>query len=167
MNKLLKMIPILAACMAVSPAVFAQAANGNGGCAERVDIGYYKIQRGRQDEWLALYQKWHRRVMLYEIAHGMAISSKLYETASHSPGMPWDFAIINVYPAKPPEHPISRPALLRKLFPDLPAYLAAERQRWALTVDHWDEALLEMNTNEPLSVYAPVDGFCKPDGKSR
>jgi len=29
-------------------------------------------------------------------------------------------------------------------------------------VDHWDEALLEMNTNEPLSVYAPVDGFCKP-----
>ena len=162
MNKLLKAISVLVTCMALSPAAFAQAANGNGNCAQRVDIGYYKIERGRQDEWLALYQKWHRKVMLYEIAHGVAISSKLYETASHSPGMPWDFAIINVYPAKPPAHPISRPELLRKVFPDIPAFIAAEKQRWALTVDHWDESLLEMNTNEPLSVYAPVDGFCKP-----
>ena len=161
MNKLLKTVSVLITCMALSPAAFAQAANGNGGCAERVDIGYYKIERGRQDEWLALYQKWHRRVMLYEIAHGVAISSRLYETAAHSPGMPWDFAIINVYPAKPPADAISRPELLRKLYPDLKAYEAAERQRWALTVDHWDEALLEMNINEPLSVYAPVDGFCK------
>jgi hypothetical protein len=161
MIRLSKAISVLVTCMALSPAAFAQAANGNGDCAERVDIGYYKIERGRQDEWLALYQKWHRKVMLYEIAHGEAISSKLYETASHAPGMPWDFAIINVYPAKPPAHPISRPELLRKVFPDLSAFEAAEKQRWALTVDHWDEALLEMNTNEPLSVYAPVDGFCK------
>jgi hypothetical protein len=161
MNKLLKAISVLVACMTVSPAAFAQAANGNGSCAQRVDIGYYKIERGRQDEWLGLYQKWHRKVMLYEIAHGVALSSKLYEAGDHAPGMPWDFAIINVYPVKAPPHSISRPDLIRKVFPDLKTYVAAERQRWALTVDHWDEVLLEMNTEEPLSVYYPVDGFCK------
>lgn len=160
MSTLLKAIPVLIACLALSPAAFAQAANGNGLCAQGVEISYYKIQPGRQDEWLTIYQKWHRKVMLYEIAHGMAISSRLYETGSHAPGMPWDFAIINVFPAKQPPNPISRPELIRKVFPDLKAYEAAEKQRWALTVDHWDETLTEMNTREPLSVYAPVDGFC-------
>ena len=115
MNKLLKGISVLVACMTLSPAAFAQAANGNGSCAQRVDISYYKIERGRQDEWLGLYRKWHRKVMLYEIAHGMALSYKLYEAGGHAPGMPWDFAIINVYPVKAPPHPISRPDLIRKV----------------------------------------------------
>jgi len=161
MKTLLKGISLLLACLAFAPSAFAQAANGNGGCADRVLVSYYKIKAGRQDEWLALYQKWHRRVMLYEIAHGMAISTKLYETGSHSPGMPWDFAIIIVLPPKEPAGAISRPDLIRKLYPDLKAYVAAERERWALTVDHWDETLVEMNMDKPLSVYAPEDGFCK------
>ena len=74
MKTLLKGVAILLACLALAPSAFAQAANGNGGCADRVLVSYYKIIPGRQDEWLALYQ-WHRRVMLYEIAHGMAIST--------------------------------------------------------------------------------------------
>jgi hypothetical protein len=162
MKTLLKGISILLACGALCPPAFAQAANGNGDCAERVMVSYYKIAPGRQDEWLALYQQWHRRVMLYEISHGMALSNKLYQTGSHSPGMPWDIVIINVLPAKPPAGAISRPDLIRKLYPNLDAYVAAEKQRWSLTVDHWDEVLLEMNPDEPLSVYRPEDGFCKP-----
>ncbi|HEX8757909.1 MAG TPA: hypothetical protein VF745_16345 [Steroidobacteraceae bacterium] len=167
MKTLLKGVAILLACLSLTPSAYAQAANGNGGCADRILISYYKIIPGRQDEWLALYQKWHHRVMQYEIAHGMAISTRLYETGSHSRGMPWDFAIIIVLPPKDPAGAISRPDLIRKLYPDLKAYIAAEKERWALTVDHWDETLVEMNMDKPLSVYAPVDGFCKRPASAR
>jgi hypothetical protein len=36
--------------------------------------------------------------------------------------------------------------------------LHKERQRWALTVNHWEEDLVEVDvTREPLSVYYPLD----------
>lgn len=162
MKLLLRSLPLLIAGVLAMPLAFAQADNGNGACAPKVEVSYYKIVPGKQDEWLALYQKWHRRIMLYEVAHGIALSTKMYETSSHSPGMPWEIAIINVYPPEPPPGAISRAALIRKLYPNLKEYLSAERERWALTVDHWDEMLLQMNEDEPLSVFAPVDGFCKP-----
>jgi hypothetical protein len=145
----------------VAPAAFAQAANGNGECADKVEISYYKIVPGHQDEWLTLYQKWHARIMQYERAHGMVLSSKLYESGSYSFGMPWDFAIINIYPWRAVKASLSRAELIRKLYPDLQSYVAAEKRRWALTVSEWDDVLVQMNTDEPLSVYEPVDGFCK------
>lgn len=148
--------------MQLAPA-FGQGGNGRGLCMPRVDISYYKTPPGQQDEWLALYKKWHRPIMDYEIAHGAVTSSQLFAAGDHSPGQPWDFAIINISPpagkAKPLD--VSRPELIRKLFPNLDEYIAGEKARWSLTIDHWDENLIEMNLSEPLSVFAPVSGGCK------
>jgi hypothetical protein len=53
---------------------------------------------------------------------------------------------------------MTRGQLIRKLFPDVEDYVKGERQRWALTVNHWDEELVEMDVKrEPLSVYYPLD----------
>ena len=65
--------------------------------------------------------------MLYEIAHGTAVSSRLYETGSHAPGMPWDFAIINVYPVQSPAHPISRPELPMSHSPSTRPWMGSAR----------------------------------------
>lgn len=157
---------VLALMQSRTPA-FSQAANGVGNCMPQVYISYYKTPPGRQDDWLALYMKWHHPIMEYEIAHGATTSSKLYAAGDHSPGAPWDFAIITTYPppgeAKPLE--ISRPELIRKLYPNLKDYVAGEKARWALTIDHWDEKLNEMNWMEPMSLYEPVEGGCKPGKK--
>ena len=48
MKTLLKGVAILLACLALAPSAFAQAANGNGGCADRVLVSYYKIIPGRR-----------------------------------------------------------------------------------------------------------------------
>jgi hypothetical protein len=143
-----------------SEAPQAQGQNGRGIGKVKVGISYYKTPPGRQDEWLALYKKYHRPIMQYQIDKGVTLSSTLYAAGNHAPGAPWDFAIINLSPPEDqrPALGITRPELIRKLFPDIEDYVAGEKQRWALTIDHWDEDLVELDVNqEPLSVYAPID----------
>ena len=138
----------------------AQAMVGRDIGTNRVSVDYYKAPPGRQDEWLALYKKYHRPIMDFQIQKGVTISSTLYATKSHSPGMPWDFVIINISPpeGEGPKLNMTRAEVIRKLFPDIEDYVKGERQRWALTVNHWDEDLVEIDvTRDPLSVYYPLD----------
>lgn len=146
-----------------STPAFAQGANGVGLCMPQVEISYYKTPPGHQDEWLALYMKWHHPIMEYQIAHGVTTSSTLYTAGYHTPGQPWDFAIITVSPpagtVKP--LPLNRPELILKLYPNQKEYIAGEKARWALTINHWDEKLVEMSWTGTMSLYAPVNNGCK------
>ena len=153
-------VALVAALACGADRLYAQAMVGRDVGMKRVSVDYYKAPPGRQDEWLALYKKYHRPIMDYQIQHGVTLSSTLYAAKSHSPGMPWDFVIINVSPpeGQGPKLGMTRGQLIRKLFPDVDDYVKGERQRWALTVNHWDEELVEMDvTREPLSVYYPLD----------
>ncbi|HMA00322.1 MAG TPA: hypothetical protein VKP66_20460 [Steroidobacteraceae bacterium] len=144
--------------------VLAQAMAGRQLGTNRVSVDYYKAPPGRQDEWLALYKKYHRPIMDFQISKGVTISSTLYAAKSHAPGMPWDFVIINVSPpeGEGPKLGMTRAEVIRKLFPDIEDYVKGERQRWALTVNHWDEDLVELDiTRDPLSVYYPLDALPK------
>lgn len=123
----------------------------------RVGVSYYKVPPGKQDEWLALYKKWHRPIMEAQIKAGTTASSVLYALSNHQIGSPYDFVIISVSPADPKPLGLSRGELIKKLFPDTEAYVAGEKKRWELTVDHWDTGLLEINVDEPNpSVYYPI-----------
>lgn len=142
----------------------AQAQNGRGDGLNRVSVGYYKVPPGRHDEWLELYQRWHRPIMEWNIQNGLTLSSRLYVAGNHAPGAPWDFAIINVSPANPPRGLPSRAQVIRQLFPDQDAYVAGERARWALTIDHWDERFVPLAWNqEPFSLYYPIENAIEPE----
>lgn len=148
------------AVLAVTPEVLqAQGQNGRGIGKQRVGISYYKTPPGKQDEWLALYKKYHRPIIQYQLDQGVTLSSKVYVAGRHSPGQPWDIAIISVSPPaeQAPKLDISRPELIKKLFPDIEDYVRGEKQRWSLTIDHWDEGFVELDINEePFSVYYPI-----------
>lgn len=123
----------------------------------RVGISYYKVPPGKHDEWLQLYQKWHRPIMDAQIAHGTTISSTLYVLRSHQFNGDYDFVIVSVSPANPKPYPLSRGELIKKLFPDIEAYTAGERRRWELTTNHADTSLLELDLTDPnLSIYYPI-----------
>ena len=167
MKKLVLAVHLAVAAAMISPlaatAVHAQAQNGRGDGLHRMSIGYYKVPPGRHDEWLALYKKWHRPIMEENLRTGATVSSRLYIAGSHAPGSPWDFAIINVAPAKTPQGLPSRAEVIRKLFPDQEAYVAGERARWALTIDHWDERLIPLSWDQdPQSLYYPIDKPVEP-----
>jgi len=153
-------ITAIAICALNTADVNAQAMSGRNIGKNRVSVSYYKTPPGRQDEWLALYKKYHRPIMDFQVQKGVTISTTLYAAGDHSPGQPWDFAIINISPpeGEGPKLNMTRAEVIRKLFPNIDDYVKGERERWALTVNHWDETLIEIDVNrEPLSVYYPLD----------
>lgn len=161
-TKLVATLAVLAATAGglASGLTYAQGQNGRGLGKQQVGVSYYKVPPGRQDEWLALYKKYHKPIMQYQIDKGVTISSTLYTAGNHSPGAPWDFAIISISPGEgeKPKLGLTRPQLIKKLFPDIEDYVRGERQRWALTIDHWDEKFVELDIyQEPLSVYYPIE----------
>lgn len=124
-----------------------------------VEISYYKVEPGRQDEWVALYLKWHRPMMEEQIKAGVTLSSTLYANASHAQAPDYDFVIVNIGapPAQGRKMPITRGALIKRLFPDLDAYAAGERQRWAMTTAHWDQNVIEVDLKATHpGVYYPM-----------
>ena len=124
-----------------------------------MEISYYKVEPGRQDEWIALYLKWHRPIMDEQIKAGVTLSSTLYANASHAQEPAFDFVIVNVGapPALARKMSVTRGGLIKRLFPDLDAYTAGERQRWAMTTAHWDQNVIELDLKaEHPGVYYPI-----------
>lgn len=168
MRKFVKALFLVAGVLAVaaSPAD-AQGQNGRGVGKQTVGVSYYKVPPGKQDEWLALYKKWHKPIVEWEKANGGG-TSKIYAAGTHAIEPSWDFAVVSIGPVPgtaKKKSELARADLIRKLFPDLKAYTDGEKQRWGLTVSHWDEKLVELDPNEePFSVYWPIGGEGKKDG---
>jgi len=145
----------------LSPAgVLAQANNGAGEGKPEVHVDYYKLPPGRQDEWLALYKKYHYPIVQYMIEHGQMTSETIYTRAVHELSPSWDIAIVIVIPpaGQRKKAELTRGQLIRKLYPDLEDYVKAERQRWALTLEQWNESWVEVDIEKNPSLYYP-----KPD----
>ena len=157
-KRLLATLALFGLAAAFAQAATAQALSGRGLPGHpRVGIGYYKVPPGKHDEWLALYKKWHRPIMQAQINNGTTTSSTLYALSSHQFGGNYDFVIVNVSPAEAKPMPVSRGELIKQLFPDIEAYVAGEKRRWELTVDHADTSLVEVDIDDPNpSVYYPI-----------
>lgn len=140
-----------------SVATLAQANNGAGEGKPEVHVDFYKLPPGRQDEWLALYKKAHFPMMKWQIEHGQVISETVYTRAVHELSPSWDIAIVIVLPPtsqrKKPE--LTRAQLMRKIYPDLDEFVKEEKQRWSLTLEHWDERWVEVDIEKNASLYYP------------
>jgi hypothetical protein len=147
---------LLLAIIAVSSS-HAQATIGAGDGKNVVSVGFYKVPSGKQDEWLALYRKYHLPIMKYLKEHGQVISETVYTRAIHQVSPDYDFAIVIVTPPseKTPKSELSRSQIIRKLFPDVDDYVKGEKSRWALTVQHWDEKWTEVDIDNHPSLYEP------------
>lgn len=157
MKILVLLLAALTFILLVSAPSFAQANNGAGEGKPEVHVDFYKLPPGRQDEWLALYKKSHFPLMKWELEHGEIISETVYTRAVHELSPSWDIAIMIILPPagqrKKPE--LTRAQLMRKIYPDLDEYVKEEKQRWALTLEHWDERWVEVDIEKNPSLYYP------------
>jgi len=140
-----------------SPLARAQSTIGAGDGKNTVSVDFYKVPPGKQDEWLALYKKYHYPIMKYQKEHGQVISETVYTRATHQLSPSWDFAIVIVAPSpdKRPKVELNRSQLIRKLFPDIDDYVKGEKERWSLTLEHWDESWTEVDIENHPSLYVP------------
>jgi hypothetical protein len=149
---------VLAALSAIlDSSAYAQATIGAGDGKNTISVDSYKVPPGRQNEWIALYKKYHFPIMQYQRAHGQVISETVYTRAIHQVSPSWDFAIVIVAPPtdKRPKAEYSRSELIRRLFPDIDDYVKGEKARWSLTVEHWDESWVEIDIDKHPSLYEP------------
>jgi hypothetical protein len=160
-----EMKPIFSSCLlalglvcGTSLPARAQGNNGAGTGKPTVHVDFYRLPPGRQDEWLALYKKWHYPIMKYQKEHGQVTSETVYTRAVHELSPNWDIAIVIISPPpeKMPKADKSRQELIRSLYPNLDEYVAAEKQRWALTLEHWDEQWVEVDIEKTPSLYYPA-----------
>ena len=160
---------LVLSCMVIflSSIANAQGNNGRGKCMEPFGISFYAVKGGYEDEWLELYMKWHYPLMQYALDNGTILQHKLFVPDGHSQGEQWTFAASFLFPSSQDKKttPLDRAELIAKLFGDqMDDYVAGEKRRWQITINHWDTDFIELDKSEnPLSVYKPSFGGCDPD----
>ena len=159
---------LVLSCMVIFLASIANAQgnNGRGKCMEPFGISFYAVKGGYEDEWLELYMKWHYPLMQDALDNGTILQHKLFVPDGHSQGEQWTFAASFLFPSSQDKKtaPLDRTELIAKLFGDqMDDYVAGEKRRWQITINHWDTDFIELDKSEnPLSVYKPSLGGCDP-----
>ena len=162
MKRIFKLSAVALAASLLAPATPALSQAMSGRQLEdrpRLSVSYYKAPPGKQDEWLALYLKWHRPIMDYQIKMGVTTSSTVYANAGHSLAPQWDFMIINISPPASQAKKLdkTRGEVIKMLWPNIDAYVAGEKKRWEMTESHWDQDVMEVDlTAAHPSIYYPI-----------
>jgi hypothetical protein len=136
---------LILALVPKSTSVHAQTPTGYSG-GPVTAAAFYRIAAGRQDEWLALYKKYHYPIMQYEIKQGLVKSETMYKRGVHELSPNWDFVAVIVYRDLDAEVEVEkeRAQVMKTVFPDKTDFEAGDRKRWELTTEHWDEKLVEV-----------------------
>ena len=125
-----------------SATLFAQGAppQGAAGGAYTMEY-YYKVQWGRQQEFLDLFKKNHLPLLKEQMKTGRILSVKVETPANHmTEESRWDYRVTIRFKnstlattANPDQE-----ALIKKLWPDHDKYLREEGRRFEILLGHWD-----------------------------
>ncbi len=106
---------------------------------------YYKIAPGKNEEWLALYKKWHLPMLKELQKEGRLLSITIFQPQLHQGGPEWHYKVLLRYASfaylGDEEH---SQQILRRLFPDQEELQRNERRRWEITDRHWDDLMVEV-----------------------
>lgn len=110
------------------------------------NASFYRIAPGHLDEWLALYKKYHYPIMQYEIKQGLVKSETMYKRGIHELSPNWDYFVVIVYRDLDAEVEVQkeRAKVMKAVFPDTADFEQGDKKRWELTMEHWDEKLIEV-----------------------
>jgi hypothetical protein len=102
---------------------------------------YYKVQWGRQQEFLQLFLKNHYPLLQKQVETGRLLSVKIETPANHmTEDSRWDYRVTLTFrnstvatTANPDEQ-----AIIRQLWPDQQTFTREEQRRFELLLAHWD-----------------------------
>src|SRR5438552_17115495 len=102
---------------------------------------YYKVQWGRQQEFLQLFLKNHYPLLMDGVKKGRMVSVKIETPANHmTEDARWDYRVTIKFKnstvpttANPQEE-----SWIRELWPDQETYKREEQRRFEILLAHWD-----------------------------
>ena len=122
--------------------VFAQGAPPQGGADQPYTLEYYyKVQWGRQQEFLKLFLKNHYPLLKKNVETGRMVSVKIDTPANHmTEEARWDYRVTIRFKnstlattANPQEE-----TMIKQLWPDQETYKREEQRRFEILLAHWD-----------------------------
>ena len=123
-------------------AVFAQGAPPRGAADQPYTVEYYyKVQWGRQQEFLQLFLKNHYPLLLKHVESGRMLSVKIETPAYHgTEDGRWDYRVVlrfkNSTVATTPSPEEEK--LIKQLWPDQETFKREEQRRFEILLSHWD-----------------------------
>src|SRR5436305_12324069 len=122
--------------------VFGQGSPPQGGADQPYTMEYYyKVQWGRQQEFLQLFLKNHYPLLKKQIETGRIVSVKVETPANHLPeDARWDYRVTirfknsSVATTANPEEE----QMIKQLWPNQVSYKAEEQRRFEILRAHWD-----------------------------
>ena len=133
---------ILFAVLACAGALLGQGAPPQSGANQPYTVEYYyKVQWGRQQEFLRLFLKNHYPLLLKNVESGRMLSVKVETPANHMPEESrWDYRVTLRFKnstlattANPDEE-----KLTKQLWPDQETFKREEQRRFEILLAHWD-----------------------------
>ena len=133
----------------LSASAFAQGAPPQGGADQPYTMEYYyKVQWGRQQEFLQLFLKNHYPLLKKQTETGRILSVKIETPANHmTEESRWDYRVTIRFKnstvattANPDEQ-----RLINQLWPDQPTYKREEQRRFEILLSHWDIPVTTIN----------------------
>ena len=136
--------PLLVCAILVSAAgaLFAQGAPPQSAANQPYTMEYYyKVQWGRQQEFLRLFLKNHYPLLLKNVQSGRILSVKIEQPANHATEEGrWDYRVTIRFKnstlattANPDEE-----RFIKELWPDQDTYRREEQRRFEVLLAHWD-----------------------------
>jgi hypothetical protein len=122
--------------------VLAQGAPPQGGANQPYTLEYYyKVQWGRQQEFLQLFLKNHYPLLKKNVESGRMLSVKIETPANHmTEEARWDYRVTIRFKnstaattANPDEE-----RMIQQLWPDQATYKREEQRRFEILLAHWD-----------------------------
>jgi hypothetical protein len=126
----------------LSPVLFAQGAPPQGAADQPYALEYYyKVQWGRQQEFLQLFLKNHYPLLQKMVSTGRMLSVKIETPANHmTEDSRWDYRVTILFKnstlattANPDEE-----KFIKQLWPDQATYQREEQRRFEILLAHWD-----------------------------
>jgi len=128
-------------CLAGSIA-FAQGAPPRGSADEPYTMEYYyKVQWGKQQEFLQLFLKNHYPLLMKGVDSGRIVSVKIETPANHmTEEARWDYRVTLKFrnPTVATTGDTEEGSLIKQLWPDQDKYKKEEQRRFEILLAHWD-----------------------------
>jgi len=108
---------------------------------------YYKVQWGRQQEFLQLFLKNHYPLLMKMVESGRMLSVKIEQPSNHmTEDSRWDYRVTISFKnstvattANPDEERV-----IKQLWPDQATYQREEQRRFEILLAHWDLPLTDI-----------------------
>ena len=133
-------LPLALSLLASSLA--AQGAPPQGGANQPYTMEYYyKVQWGKQQEFLQLFLKNHYPLLMKGVDSGRIVSVKIETPANHmTEEARWDYRVTLKFrnPTVATTGDTEEGSLIKQLWPDQDKYKKEEQRRFEILLAHWD-----------------------------